>query len=271
MANRAVATRGVIVCGMATGDHLTRLPRGCGRQELAEAGFLSDFARVRELLAEALAEAEQADLAGQGACPRSARDGGTPSNINAELMSGHRASQRKRSTPRNACSATGSLACGRPADPRPRRHCSGSGWSTRCCIVTGRAPSYFAGIPSWLMRTTPTTSTCGRRYLEHVGFYFLVADEQPAEAVRHLQLLATSASSSVTRAASHLDRSRAGADGAFVSHRDRAIELLGRCPAGQGGRAAGSADRGHDTLREAEAAEYGTEDLDAKYEDSEQA
>jgi hypothetical protein len=53
-----------MICGMATGDHLTEL-LAAAEEEFAEAGFRTgDFARVRELLAEALAGAEQAgDLA----------------------------------------------------------------------------------------------------------------------------------------------------------------------------------------------------------------
>jgi hypothetical protein len=62
---------------MATGDHLTEL-LAAADAEFAEAGFrTADFARVRELLAEALAGAEQAgDLAGRA---RSA--GRTPGSL----------------------------------------------------------------------------------------------------------------------------------------------------------------------------------------------
>jgi hypothetical protein len=55
-----------MICGMAAGDHLTEL-LAAAEEEFAEAGFRTgDFGPARELLAEALAGAQQAgDLAGR--------------------------------------------------------------------------------------------------------------------------------------------------------------------------------------------------------------
>ena len=87
---RAVAARGVMICGMATGDHLTEL-LAAAEEEFAEAGFRTgDFARVRELLAEALAGAEQAgDLAGRARALDLLGMVAHYDNL-AKLMSGHR-------------------------------------------------------------------------------------------------------------------------------------------------------------------------------------
>jgi hypothetical protein len=79
-----------MICGMATGDHLTEL-LAAADEEFAEAGFRTgDFARVRELLAEALAGAEEAgDLAGQARALDLLGMVAHYDNI-TKLMSGHR-------------------------------------------------------------------------------------------------------------------------------------------------------------------------------------
>ena len=79
-----------MIGGMATGDHLTDL-LAAAEEEFAEAGFRTgDFARVRELLAEALAGAEQAgDPAGRARALDLLGMVAHHDNI-ATLMSGHR-------------------------------------------------------------------------------------------------------------------------------------------------------------------------------------
>ena len=75
---------------MAPGDHLTEL-LAAAEEEFAEAGFRTgDFAGVRELLAEALAEAEQSsDLAGRARALDLLAMVAHYDNI-TKLMSGHR-------------------------------------------------------------------------------------------------------------------------------------------------------------------------------------
>jgi hypothetical protein len=79
-----------MICAMAAGDHLTEL-LAAAEEELAEAGFCTgDFARVRELLAEARAGAGQTgDLAGRTRALELLGMVAHYDNI-AKVMSGHR-------------------------------------------------------------------------------------------------------------------------------------------------------------------------------------
>ena len=100
----------------------------------------------------------------------------------------------------------------------------------------------------------------------HVGFYFLVADEQPAEAVRHLQLSLDLREQlgdprRIPSGQVALAQAELAAD-----HRDRAIELLRAAvmQAREAGLLPQWIEDAERALREAEAApDTGTEDLDA--------
>ena len=100
----------------------------------------------------------------------------------------------------------------------------------------------------------------------HVGFYFLVAGEQPAEAVRHLQLsLDLREQLGDPRRIPSGQVALAQAELA-AGHRDRAIELLRAAvmQARDAGLLAQRIEDAEHALREAEAApDTGTEDLDA--------
>jgi hypothetical protein len=100
----------------------------------------------------------------------------------------------------------------------------------------------------------------------HVGFYFLVADEQPAEAVRHLQLsLDLREELGDPRRIPSGQVALAQAELA-AGHRDRAIELLRAAvlQAREAGLLAARIEDAERALREAEATpDTGTEDPDA--------
>jgi len=265
---RAAAARGDTICGMATGDHLTEL-LAAADEEFAEAGFRTgDFARVRELLAEALAGAEQAgDLAGRARALDLLGMVAHYDNI-ATLMSGQRVPAREIDAEERLFRQA--LAAWHAAGQRAATAQALFGLGLVYQVLHGdwaSAMPYF-----WQALELADANAAGTGlYLRsevhrHVGFYFLAVGEQPAGAVRHLQLsLDLREELGDPRRIPSGQVALAQAELA-AGHRDRAIELL-RAAVLQAREAGLLAQRIQDAeraLREAEAAPpTGAEDLDA--------
>ena len=265
---RAAAARGDTICGMATGDHLTEL-LAAADEEFAEAGFRTgDFARVRELLAEALAGAEQAgDLAGRARALDLLGMVAHYDNI-AKLMSGHRVPAQEIDAEerlfRQALAAW--HAAGQRAATAQALFGLGLVYQVLHSDWTSAMPYFWQAFELVDANDADTDLYLRSEVHRHVGFYFLVADEQPAEAVRHLQLsLDLREQLGDPRRIPSGQVALAQAELA-AGHRDRAIELL-RVAVLQAREAELLAQRIEDAeraLREAEAApDTGTEDLDA--------
>jgi tetratricopeptide (TPR) repeat protein len=262
------AAGGVRICGMATGDHLTGL-LAAAEEEFAEAGFRTgDFARVRELLAEALAGAERAgDLAGRARALDLLAMVAHYDNI-AKLMSGHRVPAEEVDAEERLFRQA--LAAWHAAGPRPAAAQALFGLGLVYQVLHSdwaSAMPYF-----WQALELADANDAGADlYLRsevhrHVGFYFLLADEQPAEAVRHLQLsLDLREQLGDPRRIPSGQVALAQAELA-AGHRDRAIELLRTAvlQARQAGLLAQRIQDAERALREAEAApDTGTEDRGA--------
>jgi tetratricopeptide (TPR) repeat protein len=253
---------------MATGDHLTEL-LAAADEEFAEAGFRTgDFARVRELLAEALAGAEQAgDLAVRARALDLLGMVAHYDNI-ATLMSGQRVPAREIDAEERLFRQA--LAAWHAAGQRAATAQALFGLGLVYQVLHGdwaSAMPYF-----WQALELADANAAGTGlYLRsevhrHVGFYFLAVGEQPAGAVRHLQLsLDLREELGDPRRIPSGQVALAQAELA-AGHRDRAIELL-RAAVLQAREAGLLAQRIQDAeraLREAEAApRTGAEDLDA--------
>jgi tetratricopeptide (TPR) repeat protein len=175
---------------MTTGDHLTEL-LAAAEEEFAEAGFRTgDFGPARELVAEALAEAEQAgdlpsraralDLLAMVAHYENITKLGSGDNVPAQQIDAEERLFRQ------------ALAAWHETGQRPAAAQALFGLGLVYQVLHrdwDSAMPYF-----WQALELVETNDAGTDlYLRsevhrHVGFYFLVADEQPAEAVRHLQL-----------------------------------------------------------------------------------
>ncbi|MGB6581249.1 MAG: hypothetical protein WBF34_25380 [Streptosporangiaceae bacterium] len=256
---------------MATGDHLTEL-LAAADEELAEAGFRTgDFARVRELLAEALAEAEQAgDLAGRARALDLLGMVAHYDNI-AELMSGHRVSAQEIDAEERLFRQALAVwhAAGQPTATAQALFGLGLVYQVLHSDWTSAMPYFWQAFELVDANDADTDLYLRSEVHRHVGFYFLVADEQPAEAVRHLQLsLDLREQLGDARRIPSGQVALAQAELA-AGHRDRAIELLrvAVLQAREAGLLAQRIEDAERALREAEAApDTGTEDLDAKYE-----
>jgi tetratricopeptide (TPR) repeat protein len=175
---------------MATGDHLTGL-LAAAEEEFAEAGFRTgDFGPVRELLAEALAGAEQVgDLAGRARALDLLAMVAHYDNI-AKLMGGHRVPAQEIDAEERLFRQA--LSAWHAVGERPATAQALFGLGLVYQVLHGdwaSAMPYF-----WQALELVDANDAGADlYLRsevhrHVGFYFLIADERPAEAVRHLQL-----------------------------------------------------------------------------------
>ena len=180
---RAVAARGVMICGMATGDHLTEL-LAAAEEEFAEAGFRTgDFARVRELLAEALAGAEQAgDLAGRARALDLLGMVAHYDNL-AKLMSGHRVPAHEIDAEerlfRQALAAW--HAAGQRAATAQALFGLGLVYQVLHSDWTSAMPYFWQAFELVDADDADTGLYLRSEVHRHVGFYFLVSDEQPAE------------------------------------------------------------------------------------------
>ena len=175
---------------MATGDHLTEL-LAAAEEEFAEAGFRTgDFARVRELLAGALAGAEQAgDLAGRARALDLLAMVAHYDNI-TKLMSGH-------SIPAQEIDAEErlfrqALAAWQAAGQQPATAQALFGLGLVYQVLhsdwTSAMPYFWQALELVEANDAGSDLYLRSEVHRHVGFYFLAADEQPAEAVRHLRL-----------------------------------------------------------------------------------
>jgi tetratricopeptide (TPR) repeat protein len=253
---------------MATGDNITEL-LAAADEELAEAGFRTgDFARVRELLAEALAQTEQAgDLAGHARALDLLGMVAHYDNI-TKLMSGD-------SVPAQEIDAEErmfrqALTAWHAADQRPATAQALFGLGLVYQVLrddwASAMPYFWQALDLVAVNDADTSLYLRSEVHRHVGFYFLVADERPAEAVRHLQLsLDFREQLGDPRRIPSGQVALAQAELA-AGHRDRAIDLL-RAAVMQAREAGLLAQRIEDAeraLREAEAApDTGAEDLDA--------
>ena len=264
--HRAAAAGCVTICNMAPGDHLTAL-LAAADEEFAEAGFRTgDFARVRELLAEALAGTEQAgDLAGRARALDLLGMVAHYDNI-TKLMSGHRVPAEDIDAEehlfRRALAAWRAVGQG----PAIAQALFGLGlvYQVLHSDWTSAMPYFWQALE--LVDTDDTDLYLRSEVHRHVGFYFLVADAQPAEAVRHLQLsLDLREQLGDPRRIPSGQVALAQAELA-AGHRERAIELL-RAAVMQAREAGLLAQRIEDAeraLRDAEAApDTGTEDREA--------
>jgi tetratricopeptide (TPR) repeat protein len=178
---------------MATGDHLTEL-LAAAEEKFAEAGFRTgDFGPARELLAEALAGAEQAgDLAARARALDLLGMVAHYANI-AQLMSGH-------SVPAPEIDAEERLFRQALAAWQEAGHAAGQRPATGQAVF-GLGLVYQVLRDDWasampyfwqaleLAEADESTGLYLRSEVHrHVGFYFLTVGGQPAEAVRHLEL-----------------------------------------------------------------------------------
>ncbi len=257
-----------MICGMAAGDHLIEL-LAAAEEEFAEAGFRTgDFGPARELLAEALAGAEQAgDLAGRARALDLLGMVTHYDNI-TKLMSGHRVPAPEIDAEERLFRQA--LAAWDAAGERPATAQALFGLGLVYQVLHGHwasAMPYFWQALELVDADDAGTDLYLRSEVHrHVGFYFLVADEQPAEAVRHLQLSLDLREQfgdprRIPSGQVALAQAELAAD-----HRGRAIELL-RAAVVQAREAGLLAQRIEDAeraLREVGAApDTGTEDLDA--------
>lgn len=175
---------------MATGDHLTEL-LAAAEEEFTEAGFRTgDFARARELLAEALAGAGQAgDLAGRARALDLPVMVAHYGNI-AKLMSGHRVPAQEIDAEERPFGQA--LAAWHAADQRAAAAQALPGLGLVHQVLHSdwtSATPYFWQAPELVDANDADTGLYPRSEVHrHVGSCFLAADEQPAEAVRHMQL-----------------------------------------------------------------------------------
>jgi tetratricopeptide (TPR) repeat protein len=241
---------------VATDDHLTAL-LAAADDEFVEAGFRTgDFARVRELLAEALAGAEQAgDLAGRAHALDLLGMVAHYDNI-TKLMSGHRVPAQEIDAEEQLFRQA--LETWHAVGPRPATAQALFGLGLVYQVLhsdwTSAMPYFWQALE--LVDVNDTDLYLRSEVHRHVGFYFLVADEQPAAAVRHLQLsLELRERLGDPRRIPSGQVALAQAELA-AGHRDRAIELL-RAAVRQAREAGLLAQRIEDAeraLREAEAA-----------------
>jgi tetratricopeptide (TPR) repeat protein len=251
-----------------TGDQLTEL-LSAAEEEFAEAGFRTgDFTRARELLTEALAVAEQAgDLAGRARALDLLGMVTHYDNI-TRLMSGD-------SVPAHEIDAEErlfrqALAVWHAAGQRPATAQALFGLGLVYQVLHDDWPSampyFWQALELVDADDTGTDLYLRSEVHRHLGFYFLVADQQPAEAVRHLQL-----SLDIREQIGDPRRIPSGqvalAQAQLAAgHRDLAIDLL-RAAVMQAKEAGLLAQRIEDAeraLREAEAApDTGAEDLGA--------
>jgi tetratricopeptide (TPR) repeat protein len=263
-----IAPCGVTICNMATGDHLTEL-LAAAEEEFAEAGFrTADFARVRELLAEALAGAEQAgDLASRARALDLLGMVAHYDNI-AKLISGHRVPAQEIDVEehlfRQALAAW--HAAGQQAATAQALFGLGLVYQVLHDDWTSAMPYFWQALGLVDADNADPGLYLRSEVHRHVGFYFLVADEQPAEAVRHLQLsLDLREQLGDPRRIPSGQVALAQAELA-VGHRDRAVELLqvAVLQARQAGLLAHWIEDAERALRKAEAAPAtGTEHPDA--------
>ncbi|MBV9093626.1 MAG: hypothetical protein JO132_07090 [Streptosporangiaceae bacterium] len=253
---------------MATGDHLAEL-LVAAEEEFAEAGFRTgDFGPARELLAEALAEAEQAgDLAVRARAVDLLGMVAHYENI-AKLMSGHRVPAPEIDAEERLFRQA--LAAWHAAG---RRAATGQALFGLGLVYQVLHGDWASAMPYFwqALELVEADDVGADLYLRsevhrHVGFYFLVVDEQPAEAIRHLQLsLDLREQLGDPRRIPSGQVALAQAELA-AGNRDRAIKLL-RAAVMQAREAGLLAQRIQDAeraLREAEAAsDAGTEHLDA--------
>jgi tetratricopeptide (TPR) repeat protein len=262
------AADGVTIGGMATGDDITEL-LAAAEDELAEAGFRTgDFARVRELLAEARAQTEQAgDLTGQARALDLLGMVAHYDNI-TKLMRGDNVPAQEIDAEERLFRQA--LAAWHAADQRPSTAQALFGLGLVYQVLHSDWPSampyFWQALELVAVDDADTTLYLRSEVHRHVGFYFLAAAEQPAEAVRHLQLsLDFREQLGDPRRIPSGQVALAQAELA-AGDRDRAIELL-RAAVVQAREAGLLAERIEDAeraLREAEAAaDAGTEDRDA--------
>ena len=175
---------------MATGDHLSEL-LAAADEELAEAGFRTgDFARVRELLAEALAGAEQTgDPAGRARALDLLGMVAHYDNI-AKLMSGDRVPAQDINAEerlfRQALAAW--HAAGQRAATAQALFGLGLVYQVLHSDWTSAMPYFWQALELVDANDAGAGLYLRSEVHRHIGFYFLAAAEQPAEAVRHLQL-----------------------------------------------------------------------------------
>jgi tetratricopeptide (TPR) repeat protein len=175
---------------MATGDHLTEL-LAAAEEEFAEAGFRTgDFARVRELLAEALAGAEQSgDLAGRARALDLLAMVTHYDNI-TKLMSGHRVQAEEINAEERLFRQA--LAAWHAVGQQPATAQALFGLGLVYQVLhddwTSAMPYFWQALELADANDAGAGLYLRSEVHRHVGFYFLAADEQPAEAVRHLQL-----------------------------------------------------------------------------------
>jgi tetratricopeptide (TPR) repeat protein len=252
---------------MATGDHLTEL-LAAAEEELAEAGFRTgDFARVRELLAEALAGAEQAgDVAGRARALDLLGMAAHYENI-TNLMSGDRVPAQEIDAEERLFRQA--LTAWHSAGQRPATAQALFGLGLVYQVLHDDWPSampyFWQALELVEVNDAGTDLYLRSEVHRHVGFYFLVADELPAEAVRHLQLsLDLREQLADPRRIPSGQVALAQAELA-AGHRDRAIELLRAAvlQAREAGLLAQRIEDAERALREAEAApDTGTEKAD---------
>jgi tetratricopeptide (TPR) repeat protein len=257
-----------MICAMAAGDHLTEL-LAAAEEEFAEAGFRTgDFGPARELLAEALAGAGQAgDLAGRARALDLLGMVAHYDNI-TKLMSGHRVPAQEIDAEERLFRQA--LAAWHAAGQRPATAQALFGLGLVYQVLhddwASAMPYFWQALELVDADDGGTDLYLRSEVHRHVGFYFLVADEQPAKAVRHLQLSLDLREQlgdprRIPSGQVALAQAELAAD-----HRDRAIELL-RAAVMQAREAGLLAQRIEDAeraLREAEAApDTATEDLDA--------
>ena len=253
---------------MATEDHLAEL-LAAAEEELAEAGFRTgDFGPARELLAEALAAAEQAgDLAGRARALDLLGMVAHYDNI-TKLMSGHRIPAQEIDAEERLFRQA--LAAWHAAGQRPPAGQALFGLGLVYQVLrddwASAMPYFWQALELVDVKDASTGLYLRSEVHRHIGFYFLVADEQPAEAVRHLQLsLELREQLGDPRRIPSGQVALAEAELA-VGHRDRAIELL-RAAVVQAREAGLLPQRIQDAeraLQEAEAAsDTGTENPDA--------
>jgi tetratricopeptide (TPR) repeat protein len=251
---------------MATGDHVTGL-LAAAEEEFAEAGFRTgDFGQVRELLAEALGGAEDAgDLPGRARALELLGMVAHYDNI-TKLMSGHRLPAQEIDAEERLFRQA--LAARHAAGQQPATAQALFGLGLVYQVLRDDWPS---AMPYFWQALELAAAGEADLYLRsevhrHVGFYFLVAAEQPAEAVRHLQLsLDLREQLGDPRRIPSGQVALAQAELA-AGHRDRAIELLRAAvtQAREAGLLAHWIEDAERALREAEAAPgTSAEDLDA--------
>ncbi len=213
---------------MATGDDITEL-LAAAEEELAEAGFRTgDFTQVRELLAEGLARTEQAgDLAGRAGALDLLGMVAHYDNI-TKLISGDRVPAEEIDAEERLFRQA--VAAWQVVGQRPATAQALFGLGLVYQVLhsdwTSAMPYFWQALELVAVNDAGTGLYLRSEVHRHVGFYFLVAAEQPAEAVRHLQLsLDLRNQLGDPRRIPSGQVALAQAELA-AGHRDRAIELL---------------------------------------------